>query len=179
MTDTKSPPGPLALGAALAIIKAFGRLQPPHHRADPVTAGELAEVIQGAINATVLRGAIEEAMAVIASGGGRLAGGVSGSARAYDHLARARGLLGGGIAEEAVDDDVEEALFLALGYIRCVQDRNPGLHTEANGSPAIDRHVVAALTRLQRRDGPAGAIGGGAAAGEVTGRPVGRATEKE
>ena len=105
MTDTKSPPGPLALGAALAIIKALGSLQPLRHRADPVTAGELAEVIQGEMNVTVMRRAIEEAMAEIECCHGdmlteeaRGEQAASDWARVYDKLAAARDLLKGGAA---------------------------------------------------------------------------------
>jgi hypothetical protein len=101
MTDTKPTHGPLALKAALAINNST--VNPAlRHQASGVTAGKLAEIIQGEINSTVLGKAIDEAMAEIEYHDGdmlteheRNHPRGSGWARVYDRLASARDLLKG------------------------------------------------------------------------------------
>jgi hypothetical protein len=100
MTDTKHDSGPLALRAALAIIKTIGNpaLRDP---AKNVTSGELAGIIQGEMNMTVMRKAIEEAMAEIEAChadeltelGRNDPDGGNGWARVHDRLCRAREIL--------------------------------------------------------------------------------------
>lgn len=101
MTDTKHDSGPLALSAALAIIKTLGN-PARWHGANPVRAGDLAGIIQGEMNHTVLAKAIEETMAEIEywhadllTEHGRNHPRGSGWARVYDKLAAARALLKG------------------------------------------------------------------------------------
>lgn len=99
MVDTKSTPEPLALRAALAIIKAVGNpaLRDP---AKNVTAGELAAIIQRELDMTVLGKAIDEALEEIEHSHGdmltepeRSHPRGSGWARVYDRLCRARDLI--------------------------------------------------------------------------------------
>lgn len=44
---------------------------------------------------------------------------------------------------------VEEALLMAMAYIRYVQGFNPTLHGEANGTPPIDTIVQRAIIEVQ------------------------------
>jgi hypothetical protein len=101
MTYPISTPGPLALSVALALIKALGN-PALRHGANPITAGELAEIIQGEMNITVIRKAINEALAEIEYHHAYMLAEEernhprgSGWARVYDKLVSARDLLKG------------------------------------------------------------------------------------
>jgi hypothetical protein len=99
MTDTNRASSTLALSAALAIIKHAGN-PARWDRAKLVTAGDIAAIIQGEMNHTVVVKAIKEAMAEIQFWHGDMltqhqrnhpCG--SGWAQVYDKLAAARELL--------------------------------------------------------------------------------------
>lgn len=44
---------------------------------------------------------------------------------------------------------IEEALLLAMQYVRYVQGANPDLHVEANGSPSVVNLLQRALDEIQ------------------------------
>jgi hypothetical protein len=126
MTDVKHASGPVALRAALAIIKTLGN-PARWHRVKPVTAGELAAIIQGEINHTVLLKAVVEAMELIESHHGdmltehrRSHPHGSGWGRVHDKLCRARDLLKGraAIGGPSVDELEAADLMTAASDMR-------------------------------------------------------------
>lgn len=56
---------------------------------------------------------------------------------------------GASIIRTEARDRVIEALFLAEAYIKYIEQANPTLHSEANGSPAIDKKISAAMMIME------------------------------
>ena len=125
MTDTKHASGTLALRAALAIIESTGN-PARWHGARPITAGDLATIIQRELNRTMIPKAIDETMEEIEYHNAdmlteheRNHPRGSGWARVYDKLATARDLLKERAASDSrpVDED-ELRMDLILSWGR-------------------------------------------------------------